>query len=297
MFNSLSLISLPEFLAILCSLTYSVTLISLRKGLTSGSPLTPTLMVCAFNSTVGILASLFRGSLQTSTLTPILWFAMAGAIGQGVGNLVSFIGIERLGVSRSISISSSAPIWSVLFAAIFLNENPSWIVWTGTILIVGGIVLLSDTKEEVVNQSWMRGAIIYPLVASFLYGVMPIMLKIAFSYQKTPMVAMAVGFAAAGVFLILSRRYLPGGGIIAADGWAWRWFTLAAFFNMVASILLWVALAIGNVSTVIPLSRLVPLWVVLWTFLFLRDVEQINVKVVTAAALVVLGGILITSYK
>ena len=56
-------------------------------------------------------------------------------------------------------------------------------------------------------------------------------------------------------------------------------------------------MSIAPVSTVLPLSRLVPLWVVLWTYLFLGGLERITPRIVLAAGMVVAGGVLITAFK
>lgn len=57
---------------------------------------------------------------------------------------------------------------------------------------------------------------------------------------------------------------------------------------------MWTAILGGNVSVVVPLSRVVPLWVMLWSWLFLGQLERITKRVVLAAAMVVAGGVLIT---
>ena len=82
-----------------------------------------------------------------------------------------------------------------------------------------------------------------------------------------------------------------------ADARAIRWFLFAALTTTAAAVMFWTAMSIAPVSTVLPLSRLVPLWVVLWTYLFLGSLERITSRVFMAALMVVGGGVLITAFK
>jgi drug/metabolite transporter (DMT)-like permease len=46
-----------------------------------------------------------------------------------------------------------------------------------------------------------------------------------------------------------------------------------------------------------PLSRLGPLWAVLWTYLFLGHIERVTPRIFVAAILVVSGGGIIMVFK
>ena len=57
--------------------------------------------------------------------------------------------------------------------------------------------------------------------------------------------------------------------------------------------LFWTALMMGEVSIVMPLSRLGPLWAVLWSYLFLGRIERVTFRIFFAASIIVAGGVLI----
>jgi len=67
--------------------------------------------------------------------------------------------------------------------------------------------------------------------------------------------------------------------------------------NMVGAIIYWSALVAGSVSTILPISRLYPLWVLVLGALFLGRMEKISIRVVLAGVIVVFGGVLITIYQ
>ena len=284
-------------MAVGSSLLFSLTLVALRYGMRSGTPIAAVLVINVIVGVGGLTASLFRGTLQTSGLAPIFWFAVGGAIAQGVGTVTHVIGIERLGVSRSTLIHSSTPLWGVLFAIVVLGERPTALVLLGTVCIVGGVSLLTFPEEDEARDfgSWFRGALIFPLVSSLAYAFLPIFSKFAFAHQKTPMAGVAVAYAAGTVVLLAGRRLISGGGEVRATRQGLLWFTLAAGFNVLAAALFWTALMVGDVSTVLPLSRLYPLFVVFLSYFFLGKMERITGRIVLSAVLVMTGGVLIVA--
>lgn len=286
-------------LAIGASLSYSLSLIAIRQGVRSATPIAGVLILSSVVSVAGLVIAAARGTLQESTLIPVLLFVLGGCLGQGVGQIMNAIGIEKMGVSRSVPIQSSTPIISVTFAVIFLGERPGIAVGMGTLLIVAGVCLLSipEGKERESFRSFFRGALVYPLASALSYGILPVLANYAFSYQRTPIMGFACAFSAGTLLLLITRPLLPGGGALRADGRAIRWFLGAGLTTTAAAIMFWTAMSVAPVSTVLPLSRLVPLWVVLWTYLFLGGLERITLRILLAAMMVVAGGVLITAFK
>ncbi len=286
-------------LPILTSMAYAVTLICLRQGIRSGTPLAGVLTINVLVSAFGIAAAWARGTLQASSLTPLLWFMAAGYLGQGIGQITFYAGIERMGVSRATPVQSATPIWAVLFAFAFLGERPGLAVWAGTFAIVAGVALLSlgEEGEARGRARGSRGGLVYPIVSSVLYALVPIFAKAAFAHQKTPFVGLGFAFLGGTLILLAGRPLLPGGGKVRADGRAMRWFLLAALSTAAAASMFWTALTFADVAIVLPLSRLVPLWVVALSYFFLGGLERITWPVALAALAVVAGGVLITAFR
>jgi DME family drug/metabolite transporter len=292
-------IGLAELLALSTSLSYSVTLISLRQGMRSGSPVAAILIINTLVGTTGLAAAFFRGTLQATSLRFIVWFALAGFLGPGLGHLTSYIGIQRMGVSRSSPVTASSPLWVLMLATAFLGERPGAPVWFGTVGIVAGVVLLSlpDKDDALAFSEWFRGALIFPLAASVLFAIAPIFLKLGFAEQNAPMLGMGVAFTAGTMVVLAGRHLFPRGGVVRADRRALGWFLFGAVFNVAASTMMITSIMLGDVSIVLPLSRLTPLWALVLSYFFLRQVERITLRIVIAAILTVAGGILITAFR
>ncbi|MBT5368891.1 MAG: EamA family transporter, partial [Nitrospinaceae bacterium] len=220
-----------------------------------------------------------------------------GIFGPGIGSICRMMGVMRMGLSPSTLVASSTPIWGTMLAIFILGEEPTTRVLIGTVFIVGGVSLLAfeDRDEESRNfRNWFRTALIFPVVASVAYAVAPIFIKLAYAYQKTPMLGLGVGFCVGNILLLLAKPILPGGGRIHAPLKSIAWYLLGGTFNFTAAICFMTALTFGNLSSILPVSRLTPLWVVFFSSIFLRKLERITGLIILAAALVVAGGVMIS---
>ena len=284
---------------ILTSMAYACTLVCMRQAFRSATPVAGLVILNLIISAVGFALSFLDGSLPATTWQAPLYFLTAGLMGQGLGQIAFYIGIERMGVSRATPIQSSTPVWAAFFAALFLGERPSIAAWAGTFFIVFGVSLLSveEGSGRKGRGSWFDAAILYPLTSSVLYALVPIFMKMGFAIQKTPFLGIGCAFLSGTLLVLAGRRFTPGGGAIRADGRAMRFFLVAAAANTLGACGFWWVLTFADVSLVIPLSRLVPLWVVVLSYFFLGHLERLSWRVVLSAGLVVAGGVLVSAFQ
>jgi len=292
-----SMFGFAEILGLLSSLLFASTMVSLRQGMRLGSPLAAVLVINTVVSLGGFMGSLIRGTIWTADIAPLLYFATMGLVGPGIGSICRMMGVVRMGLSPSTLVASSTPIWGTMLAVLILGEEPTARVLLGTVFIVGGVSLLAfedRDKESQDFRKWFRTALIFPVVASFAYAVAPIFIKLAYGYQKTPMLGIGVGFCVGNILLLLAKPILPGGGRIHAPLKSLAWYLLGGLFNFSAAICFMTALTFGKLSSILPVSRLTPLWVVLLSYIFLRKIDRITGLIIMAAALVVVGGVIIS---
>ena len=290
-------LSLSVIFAIASSFSYTGTLILLRKGMESGSSTAAILFIDVIVGTGGFIIAWYLGSFSLVSINQILWFMLSGFFGAGLGTITHFIGIQRIGVSRATPIHSASPIWAVLLAIFILGEQPQNIVLAGTTLIIVGVFLLSlPEKEDTPGfKGWLDSGCIYPLISSISYGLSPVFVKIAFSYGKVPFIGIGISFWVGLATMFFYKRFMEDGGKIIIDKRSGKFFTTAALFNLAASGFLWSAFSLGDLTIVLPLSRITPLWVVILSIIFLKKQEKVTFKTFFAAVLIVAGGILVTS--
>ena len=287
----------PEFLAVATSFSYSITLITVRRAMMTGSPLMSIIVLNSLVSLVGLAAAFFEGTLFSADLRALGWFALTGVAGHGTGSLIFFSAIERMGVSRATAIHSSTPLWGVLCAVVFLGEQPGVYVYLGTLGIVGGVFLLSWPEKKRNRggpENLTRREYLLPLVSSLCYAIVPVFAKLGLARQEAPYLGFGVAFGSGLLLMLAARRMMPGGGVIRGNMATVKALLVGLPFNIIAAFLMWTAFVTGMVSSVLPLSRMTPLWVVLFIFLFLGKIERVAPKTAVSACLVVAGGVMIT---
>jgi len=94
------------------------------------------------------------------------------------------------------------------------------------------------------------------------------------------------------VLLTLFGRH---GDVLGCRGRSLAWFIAAGVAENTGVFLNVLALSVGSVSVVAPLLGTAPLFVLPFSFLFMRGVERLTVRVSLGTGLIVLGVYLITA--
>jgi drug/metabolite transporter, DME family len=116
-----------------------------------------------------------------------LIFVAAGIFAPGIGRTMSYVGIEKIGVARSVPIANSSPIFASLLAVIFLAEV--WLLQNivGTLLVISGVVALSMAKPA--QGRWRKFDVIYPAIGALAFGASSILRKAGLEYVAIPVMA------------------------------------------------------------------------------------------------------------
>jgi drug/metabolite transporter (DMT)-like permease len=75
----------------------------------------------------------------------LAWFAIAwlGVLGSCTAYLLFFFLINRWGPTRASLVTYVFPVIGLLLGIVFLNEAADWHLLAGSVLIVGGIVVVN----------------------------------------------------------------------------------------------------------------------------------------------------------
>jgi uncharacterized membrane protein len=267
-----------------------------KKGLRYSNPATAVLTSLAVNVVVLWTYSLLFLPVELLTTAGILIFVLVGFFQPGLTRLLTYKSIETVGVAITDPLRATTPMFSAFLAILFLGEQMTLSIFLATLLIIGGITLLSLRGGAAKNIRVRY--YFYPLLASFLAGSSQILRKVGLGALPHPVLAAAVtatsSLAVVSLnfwisskrkkILVLNKRCLPF--YLAAGG--------AISVGMVA---MYYALDLGQVVVVVPLSSTGPLFSLMFTFFFLRGVERVTVKIILGALLIISGGILLTLWK
>ncbi|MBI5944859.1 MAG: EamA family transporter [Chloroflexi bacterium] len=130
---------------ILASLFYAVTAVAARKytkhveGPARGAA--PLITATIFM----LLAAPFTGEPFKIPTLPITWIAVLwlGVLGSGIAIIINYYLLHEIGPTRTTLVTYIFPPGGLLLGIIFLNEQISWQLLVGSILIVSSIVVVN----------------------------------------------------------------------------------------------------------------------------------------------------------
>jgi uncharacterized membrane protein len=281
-----------SFQAALC---FSIAHILIRRGLVESNAMTGSFISLSMSAVVLWLAVPFFAPLTALWNPAVLIFVVAGIFAPGIGRTLSYVGIEKIGVARSVPIANSSPIFASIFAVIFLAET--WVFQNiiGTLLVIGGVIVLSMAKPA--QGEWRKIDVIYPLIGALAFGASSTLRKAGLGFINIPLLAAAVTAGSAAIFSLTLLQIQGGNAAFKLTRRSAAWLIFAGVFNTAAMLSVFYALSHGKVVIVEPLVSSNPVTTLLLTSIFLRDVESLTLRVIFGAALTVTGTILVVLVK
>ncbi len=285
-----------EFFALVNAFLFSLHNILTKKGLRFSNPATAVVTSLGINMVFLWSASLLFVPLDSLTDSAILIFAVVGLFQPGLTRLLTYKGIETLGVAITDPIRASTPLFSALFAILFLSEAMTVPIFFATIVIIAGITLLSHRGGSL--QKIRFRYILYPLSASLLAGVSQVLRKFGLAAIPHPFLAAAVtatsSFAVSLLIVLISEKRRA---TFLLNKECLPFYLAAGVAVSLGMVSIYYALDLGKVTVVIPIASTGPLFSLTLSALFLRDVEKVTPKIVIGACLIISGVLLITLWK
>ncbi len=283
----------PEFLALTSSMAWGSEAILVRRGSRYASVALAALMGFAL-STAAIWIAIWRlfppGLLYTGATR---YFVISGLIQPAAVRFLHYTGIVRLGASRAGPVRSVTPLFAIALAFTFLGERPALAVYPGALLSVLGVWLTAARREG--ESEWKAVHLAYPLSAALLTAISQNFRKTGLRIMPNPFVATAITITTS--LVVFSLSLVATGQLrptFRGDRKCLPFYGAAAVVSATAQLLGYIALSQGDVSVVVPLINTNPLFIVLFSAIFLRDLETLNARVAAGAALIVTGVALIT---
>jgi drug/metabolite transporter (DMT)-like permease len=280
-----------EIIALCTSISYSGALVSSRLGLKYSTPTTVTLVSIAVQNFALWIAVFLTGGIPAVSWISVGLFCVVGIFQLGV-RLLAYTGVLKIGASRSSALQSISPLIAAAIAITVLQESITTLIMSGTVLVVIGIVLVSwKAEKELPSFRWWH--LLLPVAAACLTGMNHPMRRYALNLSNEPLFFSAFMGAVSLAGFSIYRTLLPQRQPLVWNRKAFWPFLCTGVFETVSIVLIITALSVGPVVVVAPLAATYPVWALIGTKLFLRDVEQINLKVVIGILSVVTGTVAI----
>jgi drug/metabolite transporter, DME family len=281
-----------QVVALAAAVSYAASGIAAKRGLRYSTPITVTLVSVTIHAVSLSAAVLLTGGIPAVSWWVLFLFALTGTL-QPIIRLFTYAGIHYIGASRGTTLRGAHPLFGTGLAIIFLGEQASLPVIAGTVLIVGGITLISwQTEAQRATFRWLH--IGYPLGAAFLAGISHPLRRYALGLANEPLYL-------AAVIGVVALPWLGSYAVWPRKGEQPVWnrqsmvpFLFAGVFETLGIVLVIAALSFGPVVIVSPIVATSPLWILLGTWLFLRGIERLTLRTIIGALCVVAGTVAIS---
>lgn len=279
--------------AVLAAVSLAVQSLAVRLGTKTHTVSDVTAVMFAVNLLVLIpVAGVVAHPQYDVTLVALAAFTVAGILGSLLARLCYFVGIARLGASRTEPLKALLPLFAVGTAVIVLDERVTATLLIGVgLLVVGGVAVTLETRDSPTAPTGRRlwVAVAFPLAAALLLGIDPVFTKIGLAEGTSPLVGVTIRViaAAAGFGFYLLWRTARMGRVRSIS--VNRWLITASVANTAYLLAYYAALSRTPVTVVTPVLGISTLFVVGGAAVFLQSDERVTWRLGGAAVLVVVG--------
>jgi len=241
-----------------------------------------------------VVLAVARGDLTGVDWIDTWPFFVTGLFAPGISQILFTRAVGLIGPSRTAVFVGVSPVLSAALAVTLLGEPVHVALVFGTLLVVAGGTLL--VRERGGPAELLSLGIALALGAALLFGIRDNLVRWGARGSDVPgLVAASASLASATVVIALVVLLRPNG--VARLRQAFRPFVLSGVVYGVSYACLYSAFDRGRVTIVAPLVATESLFAVLISMVVLRKSERIGVRLLLAAALVVGGGALISSFR
>lgn len=282
-----------EIVAICSAMGWAIDSVLVRSGLRQSNIFAAMLMSYAVSITCVWTYLIATTPLDFLASPVMIYYIISGCMQPLFARALFYEGITRIGVARAGPLRGIEPLFAAAIALIVFNERPGLQVYCGTLLIVASLWLISGKQEE--DKRWRYVDALLPIGAALISAVSQTLRKQALQIIPDPFIAVAI-VTTVSLILLLGFVFSTGRGQqLRMDPTSFKFFLGAALVATTAQVANFIALGQGQMSVIIPLLNITPLFTVFFTALFLRKVESVTPRIACGAALMVAGVVLITS--
>jgi drug/metabolite transporter (DMT)-like permease len=223
----------------------------------------------------------------------MIYYVISGCMQPLFARALFYEGITRIGVARAGPLRGIEPLFAAAIGLIVFNEQPGLQVYVGTVLIVTSLWLISGKQEE--DKRWRYLDALLPIGAALISAISQTLRKQALQIIPDPFVAVAM-VTTVSLLLLLGFVFTTGRAQqLRMSRSSFQFFFCAAMVATAAQVANFIALGRGQMSVIIPLLNITPLFTVFFSAVFLRKVETVDLRIICGALLMVGGVVLITS--
>jgi drug/metabolite transporter (DMT)-like permease len=227
---------------------------------------------------------------------PVVWhavpiFAMVGLVFPAAVTLLTFASSRSLGPVVTSALGNLSPLFSVVLAIVVLHEPLRLLQFAGVLVALGGVFIITVTRTPDMRD-WRTWALLLPLGAALLRGIIPPIIKVGLGIWPNPIGAGLTGYIFSSITVLTVERIRNGSFIVKAPRAGRLWFMVTGLCNGAGTLLLYAAVGAGPITLVAPIIAAYPLVTVGLSALVLTNVT-LTLRLVAGVALAVGGVVLV----
>jgi len=293
---------LPILLALTSALCYGFSKVLIRKA-PNVDPFVSVIYTLAVAPPILLAFAVIRGDAFVSyhfDLWTMANLAVAGVIWLALGRVFAYASINIIGAARASQLTSTQVIFAAVLSVVFLQESMTLALAVGTVAIFAGELVISFSNpsgKRSMSTGRFRKGVLIGLVGGFLWGSAQLFAREGTRGLGSSIMSSLITY----VFAVMAQVVLVGcyrrrelkmrlqrseAKFLLASG-------LASTIAVVAQ---YTALLFAPIVSVSPIVNTSPLITLIASYVFMRDVELINKKVLFGAFGVVLGAALVVAF-
>ena len=279
----------PNLLALVSAALIACARVAQRYAVTRVNTYAANLMMGLVTAAAGWFFYWLEGGLDEIPLTGILWFMAVGFFGGFCGRYLMLLSMSLTGLARSAVMGQTVLIWSAAMAVGFLGERMSTRVALGTLAIMFGAALLVYKDNPETRKRIPLRYYLVPALSALGYACAHLAGKFAFSWIPSSGFGMAAANTTSLILVLSMMPFTKETGLSKWEGKRLAALLAGAVLQAVGIFSFWSAIRLGEITQVIPLSRLSLLLIIFLSWLFFRQQESITWRVVAGGLLALLG--------
>jgi drug/metabolite transporter (DMT)-like permease len=266
-------------------------LVLTQFGLRTIHPLSGAAISVPSFTAVFLLLSPFLLHGQTIEWRAVPIFAAVGLVFPAALTMLTFASNRALGPVVTGALGNLSPLLSVAVAVLLLHEPLRGLQFAGLVVAVRGVFAITVTRTPDMRD-WRTWALLLPLGASVVRGIIPPIIKVGLDIWPVPLAAGLTGYIFSTLTVLTVERIRTGRFLTQAPLSGKLWFACNGICNGIGTILLYAAVGNGPVSLVAPLYATYPLFTVVMSLVLLGNLK-ITWRLVAGTMLTVGGVVLI----
>jgi len=283
---------LAEIVAIFSAMGWAGDAVFVRLGTRKSNIFAAMLVSYAVSVALVWIYLLATTSLDFLRSPAMLYFLISGCLQPLFARALYYEGFSRIGVARAGPLRGAEPFFATAIAVTLLHEHPTLPVYIGTVLIVASVWVISSRDSG--QAKWRLRDAGFPLGAALVSAISQTLRKQGLKILPNPFVATATVTSTSLVWLLIFVCTTKRAHLLRMKRESLVFFVCAALIACSAQLSNFVAIARGDLSVIIPLLNTTPLFNVIFSALFLRNVETVTPRIVFGAIVMVTGVALIT---